>query len=228
MNIQEMGETGRILFRLALATVLGGCIGLERGTRRRPAGLRTFSLVCLGSALAMVLNLYLLQISPDGADVGRIPAAVVSGIGFLGVGTIFMTGKNYVRGLTTAACLWVTGILGIAIGAGYVRIGLGTFLLILFIMRIMFYMERRRLEKNRYIQLYVEVDRESGLTCLTEFVEKKGFAICSIEKQKKESVIVRKDAALEIEVDMKAHYSHSAFIAELGELEQLHYVEEVK
>ena len=225
MNIQE---TGTILFRLALATLLGGCIGLERETRRRPAGLRTFSLVCLGSALAMVVNLYLLQISPEGADVGRIPAAVVSGIGFLGVGTIFMTGKNYVRGLTTAACLWVTGILGITIGAGYPGIGIGAFALILFIMRVLLYMERRRLEKNRYILLYVELERENGLTCLTEFIEQKGFTICSIENQKKDSVIVRKDAALEIEVDMKDHYSHSAFLAQLGGLDRLHYVEEIK
>lgn len=219
---------GSILFRLVLATFLGGCIGLERGTRRRPAGLRTFSLVCLGSALATIANLYLLEISSSNADIGRIPAGVVSGIGFLGVGTIVMTGKNYVKGLTTAACLWVTGVLGIAIGADCIVASLISFLLILFIMKVLYYVGKYQIEKNRFIQLYIELDKEKGLSFLTDFVVSKGFEICSIDKQKKDFVIMRKDTALEIEVDMKKHHSHSAFLSELSGLEMVHYVEEVK
>lgn len=217
-----------ILLRLLLATLLGGCIGLERGTRRRPAGLRTFSLVCLGSALAMIANLYLLDISSSGTDIGRIPAGVVSGIGFLGVGTIVMTGKNYVKGLTTAACLWVTGVLGIAIGAGCIAASLISFLLIIFIMKALYYVGRYQTEKNRFILLYVELDKENGLGFLTKFILDKGFEICSIDKQKKDFVITRKDTALEIEIDMKKRQSHSGFLSEVSRLELVHYVEEVK
>ena len=93
-----------IAVRLIFATVLGGVIGLERATRHHTAGIRTFALVCLGSAISSVVNIYMVNISGNASgDISRIPAQVVSGIGFLGVGTIIITGKNQVKGLTTAS-----------------------------------------------------------------------------------------------------------------------------
>lgn len=95
---------GAIALRLLLAAVLGCVIGLERATKHHPAGMRTFALVCLGAAASAVVNIYLgTALGVGRTDMGRIPAGVVSGIGFLGVGTIIITGKNQVRGLTTAA-----------------------------------------------------------------------------------------------------------------------------
>ena len=97
---------GAIALRLLLAAVLGCVIGLERATKHHPAGMRTFALVCLGAAASAVVNIYLgTALGVGSTDMGRIPAGVVSGIGFLGVGTIIITGKNQVRGLTTAAGL---------------------------------------------------------------------------------------------------------------------------
>ncbi len=108
--------------RLVLATVLGGAIGLERGTLNRPAGLRTHILVCVGSTLAMLVSMYGLLDMRGGVltpsyDGGRIAAQVISGIGFFGAGTILREGSS-VRGLTTAASLWTVAGIGLAVGSG--------------------------------------------------------------------------------------------------------------
>lgn len=109
-----------LLLRLTLSCVLGGVIGYERQSRRKSAGLRTNVLVCLGSCLIMVLSQEIYQ-NVEGltnADPARLAAQVVSGIGFLGAGTIMKEGLT-VRGLTTAACLWVVAGVGLAVGAGF-------------------------------------------------------------------------------------------------------------
>lgn len=109
-----------LLLRLVLACVLGGLVGYERQSRRKSAGLRTNILVCLGSCLIMVLSEHIYQ-QVEGltnADPARLAAQVVSGIGFLGAGTIMKEGLT-VKGLTTAACLWVVAGVGLAVGAGF-------------------------------------------------------------------------------------------------------------
>ena len=98
--------------------MLGGIVGVEREKKGRPAGLRTYMLVCSGSALVMMTNQYLAVCYPQ-VDVSRMASQVISGIGFLGAGTIILTGKNQVRGLTTAAGLWAVACLGLAIGIGF-------------------------------------------------------------------------------------------------------------
>ena len=115
--LQGMND-GAVAIRLVLATLCGSLIGWERVVRRHSAGIRTFALVSLGSAVATALNLYLAILPNMGADVSRIPAGVVSGIGFLGAGTIIVTGRNQIKGLTTAASLWVASCMGMAFGAG--------------------------------------------------------------------------------------------------------------
>ena len=108
-----------ILFRMILALVCGGVIGLERSYKNRPAGFRTHILLCGGAAVASMTGIYLYISSLLPADPSRIGAQVVSGLGFIGAGTIIVTGKKSIKGLTTAAGLWATGIIGLAIGAGY-------------------------------------------------------------------------------------------------------------
>jgi putative Mg2+ transporter-C (MgtC) family protein len=104
--------------------VVGGLIGIERGMKHRPAGLRTYMVVCLGACLVMLTNQYIFQIFGTGDPV-RMGAQVVSGIGFLGAGVIFKNG-NVVRGITTAAGIWATAAIGMAFGAGMYIIGLFT------------------------------------------------------------------------------------------------------
>src|SRR5690606_40468539 len=108
------------ILRIFLAMIMGGFIGIERELVNRPAGFRTHTLVCMGSALVMTTSQYLFNTYSDivNLDPARLGAQVISGIGFLGAGTIMNDGHR-VRGLTTAASLWVVACLGLAVGAGY-------------------------------------------------------------------------------------------------------------
>ena len=107
-----------VVLRILLAIVIGGLIGLERGLKNRPAGLRTYMLVCVGSCLIMLTNQYIYQCTGAG-DPMRLGAQVVSGIGFLGAGTIVVTRHNQIKGLTTAAGLWASAGVGLALGIGF-------------------------------------------------------------------------------------------------------------
>lgn len=127
-----------VLFRTFLAMLLGGILGYEREKKRHPAGFRTYLVVCLGSSLAMMTGIYLNDLTGNG-DPARIAAQVISGIGFLGAGTILVTRQRQVRGLTTAAGLWASACLGLALGAGFYSGAIVSFLAIwcsLWILRI--------------------------------------------------------------------------------------------
>jgi len=128
-----------IIIRIVLATVLGGLIGIERQAKLRPAGFKTHVLVCVGSATIMILSelmfrKYYLEFGMT-SDPARLGAQVISGVGFLGAGTIIHQGVN-VRGLTTAASLWVVAAIGLAIGSGFYFLGITVSLGIMFILFI--------------------------------------------------------------------------------------------
>ena len=102
-----------IFVRFALAVLLGGIIGMERCKKGRPAGLRTHLVVCIGSASVMMVSQYIINTIDSASDPSRLGAQVISGIGFLGVGTIVVTGRNQVKGLTTAAGAMGLGVYGV-------------------------------------------------------------------------------------------------------------------
>ncbi len=108
-----------VTLRIVLATILGGIIGTERGKRGRAAGLRTHILVCLGAAMTAMTGFYVFNVLKVNFDPLRIAAQVISGIGFLGVGTILIKGQSHITGLTTAAGLWNTAAMGLALGVGF-------------------------------------------------------------------------------------------------------------
>ena len=152
-----------IIFKLALAGILGGLIGLERESLNRPAGLRTYTLVCVGSALAMVvsLDMYFQYYQTVNADPGRIAAQVISGIGFLGAGTIMREGAT-VRGLTTAAGLWVVACIGLAVGAGLYIPAIATTVLILFILIYFIHFEEKFTGMREYKGLLMLLEDRPG------------------------------------------------------------------
>lgn len=152
-----------ITFKLTLACILGGLIGLERESLSRPAGLRTYTLVCVGSALAMIvsLDMYFQYYRTVNADPGRIAAQVVSGIGFLGAGTIMREGTT-VRGLTTAAGLWVVACIGLAIGAGLYIPAIVTTMLILFVLIYFVKIEQKFTGMREYKGLVLVVQDQPG------------------------------------------------------------------
>lgn len=129
-----MLTAGEIIFRIVFAGLIGGLIGMEREANHRPAGLRTHVLVTLGSSLIMLISID--GFNSMGGDPARLAAQVVSGIGFLGAGTILRT-DNEVKGLTTAASVWVSGGIGLAIGSGYYIGGIATSILVLFALKFL-------------------------------------------------------------------------------------------
>lgn len=219
-----------VAVRLVLAAFFGSIIGIERGTKRRPAGMRTFALVCLGSALATITNIYLFTFGGTGSnatDLSRIPAGVVSGIGFLGVGMIIITGKNSVRGLTTAATLWVTATLGIAIGAGDLFSAILSFVLILIIVRVLAIVSRRQEQVSRIVSLYFELDRALGTGPLLAYIKQREFKVLSMDKQKKNKAS-NNDIIVIIELDLNRHEDHDLLVGEFGHLDCVKYAEEIK
>lgn len=215
-----------VCIRLALATILGGVIGVERGAHGQPAGMRTFALVCLGAAMAMVTDEYLVETYQTG-DPARLAAQVISGIGFLGVGTIIVTGKNFVKGLTTAAGLWTTACLGIAIGSGYVLGSLVAFACIFFVMTVMTSFSHYLDEYSPKIKLYLEVDKVDGIQALYKYLEENGYTISSIDKQKRQS-LQGKDAVLFASINLNRRCSHLEFIEGLNQSDAIHYIEEIR
>ena len=113
-----------VAFRMLLAMICGALIGLERSYKNRPAGFRTHILVCIGAAAASMTGIYLAVNRQFPTDLSRLGAQVVSGLGFIGGGTIILTKKKSIKGLTTAAGLWACGIIGLAIGAGFYEGGI--------------------------------------------------------------------------------------------------------
>ena len=117
MEIREVTYLA-VALRIVSAVIIGGLLGLERGMKHRPAGMRTYMLVCVGACLIMITNQYIYQTFGTGDPV-RMGAQVVSGIGFLGAGTIVVTRRNQIKGLTTAAGLWTSAAVGLALGIGF-------------------------------------------------------------------------------------------------------------
>lgn len=130
--------------KLLIAILAGGAIGLERELRHKPAGLRTNILICLGSALLMDLSTRIA--GPSGGDPGRIAAQVVTGIGFLGAGTILHT-RGTITGLTSAATIWVVAAIGLTAGAGFVFEALAATITVMVVLEGMGYVERRFLDR---------------------------------------------------------------------------------
>ncbi len=143
-----------VIARLLLATVLGGIIGFERGRHRRAAGLRTHILVCLGSTMTSLIGLFAMNVLNNGGDVLRISAQVISGIGFLGVGMILVRNHSVVTGLTTAAGLWATSAIGIAIGFGFYSGAFVATILCVLVVTLLGYFERKG---KRITYLYLEI-----------------------------------------------------------------------
>lgn len=161
-QIKEIYETlvelniWSICFRILLALIFGGCIGLERGYHGRAAGLRTHILVCLGATLASMTGVYEVGVLGFAADPMRVAAQVISGIGFLGVGTIIVRNRSQVTGLTTAAGLWATGSIGLAIGIGFYIAAIMAFLIVFLTITLFIHFEKRpRKAMNNYC--YVEL-----------------------------------------------------------------------
>lgn len=162
-----------VAIRLVLAMILGGAIGIERGKQGRAAGMRTHILVCLGAALATMIGFFATEKLGYSNDPLRIAAQVVSGIGFLGVGTILLKGRFQITGLTTAAGLWCAAAIGLALGAGFYEGALIVFICALLTITIVSRLESRLNRKYRRFGMYIEITSDKAVRRAIDFMEEK-------------------------------------------------------
>lgn len=165
-------NTVSVAVRIILAMLVGGLIGLERGKQGRAAGMRTHILVCLGAALTVMIGFYSNNVLGYATDPMRISAQVVSGIGFLGVGTILIKGRFQITGLTTAACVWATATIGLAIGAGFYEGALLVFLATFLTVTVFHKLEYKLGKHQKRFGMYVEINSDKSIRKTIEHLEK--------------------------------------------------------
>ncbi len=181
MDIREVTYLA-VALRILTAIILGGLLGLERGLKNRAAGLRTYMLVCVGACLIMVTNQYIYQVYKAGDPV-RMGAQVVSGIGFLGAGTIIITRKNQIKGLTTAAGLWASAGVGLALGIGFYEAALCGTLAVFFVLTLLQKLDSRVHRKARDIEVYIELTQNLTLGDFLRQVREMGIEVRHIQKE---------------------------------------------
>lgn len=214
-----------ITLRLILAIVCGGLIGYDRGKKRRPAGFRTHILVCLGSALVMITNQYIVEELSYGGDPTRLGAQVISGIGFLGAGTILITSKQQVKGLTTAAGLWASACMGLAIGIGFYGGAILGCLFILGSMTLLHRFDDFVMARTRLIEVYVEVKSVKGIGHIIDYIKGNGMEITNLEISKSRNP--EDSVGLLITIKQQERMSHDNLITMIASVDEVTMVEEI-
>jgi putative Mg2+ transporter-C (MgtC) family protein len=214
-----------VLVRSFLSTVLVGIIGLERGIKNRPAGLRTYMLVSLGASLVMMTNQYISQVFGTG-DPARMAAQVVSGIGFLGAGTIIVTSRSQIKGLTTAAGLWAAAAMGLATGIGFYEAALIGAVLIFFILSILHEFDDRMRKRTKQIEAYIELRRQVPLGNFIRYVREQRIETSNMQMQ---SEFYQGEGIVAFVVTLKGldKQSHDDIIRILRMMDGLAYMEEL-
>lgn len=213
-----------VAVRIAAALIVGGILGLERERKNRAAGLRTYMLVCVGACLIMLTNQYIYQTTGSG-DPMRLGAQVVSGIGFLGAGTIIVTKRNQIKGLTTAAGLWSSAAVGLSLGVGFYEAALAAGAAIYFVMTVLRYWDIRMHKRSKYMDLYMEVSTGVGLAQVLRQIRALGLEVYSIDSDSYACVDDAK--VLIISLKLPKRMSHSDLIVKIEQIEGMLYIKEL-
>ena len=220
-----------ILFRIFLSVMIGGFLGMERGKKNRPAGLRTYILVCLGSALVMMTNQYV-YVTYQTGDPMRLGAQVISGVGFLGAGTIILTGRNKIMGITTAAGLWTAACGGLAIGVGFYEGAVLGGIVIAFTVSGLLRFDIWLRKKSKYLELYVEYNAEKGaFSGFLQYAREHQFEVKNIQISKgymwQSSEGRQRTLSYIVTVSSQVHRTHSEMIEVLAHEKGVQFIEEL-
>lgn len=214
-----------MFLRLLTAMVIGFTIGLDRELKRRGAGIRTHVLVCIGAALVMMTSQYILVQFPEAnADMNRLGAQVISGVGFLGVGTIIVTGKNQVRGLTTAAGLWACACAGLAVGIGFVEGALMAVVMMMVSLRGLKIFERHVRRYARNFTLYVEFEHTENIPRLISFLRAGNLRFSNFSMES--SQIAGKGPSATMYIELSRTMLKNDLLEEIQKLDGIRYAEE--
>jgi len=204
---------------------LCGVIGIERGIRNRPAGFITYILVGMGATVVMVTNEYVTTVY-GGSDPTRMAAQVVSGIGFLGAGTILTTSKNQIRGLTTAAGLWTTAAIGLACGVGFYSGAIMAWLLIMFALTFLRKFDKYIKEHARMMEIFIEYNEEFSVKTLLEYARNCNYEITDMEFGKLKT-IDREYGTLSLVMHFKRQVDHNNVISVIKEFKGVNFIREI-
>ena len=229
-------NTASLLLRLFLAMLAGGILGLERVRKHRPAGSRTYMLVSVGAALAMLLGQYeyTMVTGPwsevageigQRVDVSRFGAQVINGIGFLGAGTILVTGRQQVKGLTTSAGLWASACMGLAIGAGFYECVLLGVLLIFLAMRVLPILEDALVECAPVMNLYVEFESLDNIGTIISRIKTQHAQVLDIEIDHGHSAHSQNPSAV-VSLHLEDRRPHTRVLIALAGLDCVYAIEE--
>ena len=215
-----------LVIKLTLAVIFGGIIGLERGRKRRPAGFRTHILVCVGATMAMCISRYCVDTLGITTDVSRLGAQVINGIGFLGAGTIIVTRRQEVKGLTTAAGLWACACMGLALGAGFFECALMAFATIIMSTTLLEKVEKLITSRSLNMNLNVIVTETSVVHDVHEVLREMDIRIFDSEITNVRE-LASESPNVVIETKLLKRRPHVEIIAALAAIEGVISVEEL-
>lgn len=215
-----------VTLRIALSVLCGGVLGLERGRANQSAGMRTYILVCLGATVVMLTGQYMFDKFSTG-DPARLGAQVISGIGFLGAGTILVTRKIQVKGLTTAACLWASACIGLAVGIGFYWGAILSTALIYLGMTIMQRLERRVVETSPDMTFFAEFDSSKSLGQFIRSLREQNYTIDDVQLNKTEHPKGKGVSAI-FRVRTAYPSSHSQIIETFSAFEGVQFIEKIR
>ena len=224
MAIREITQLS-IIVRILASILVGGLIGVERGMKNRPAGLRTYMLVCVGSCLIMLTNQFIYQTTGAG-DPMRLGAQVVSGIGFLGAGTIVVTKHNQIKGLTTAAGLWASAGVGLAFGVGFYEGALTAAIGIYSILTILQRWEKRLHKRVRTLDVYIELLAAVPLSEFIQNIRTLDFHIEDVQFEQ-DSTLEANTRAIVLTLKAQKREDHLILLDRIRRLEGVVHLEEL-
>lgn len=212
-----------VLVRLTLAVILSGLIGVQRTSKKHAAGFRTYVLVGLGATIAMLTNQFLVQ-SFNTGDAARLGAQVISGIGFLGAGTILITSRSQIRGLTTAAGLWACACIGLSIGAGFYTLAILGGVIVLIVLISFSKIEYIFNNRAKTFELHVELHSRPDLKALITHFRNNHVNIFSLEHNSAYSSSGLSVYTISIEITKEANKTYKTPKDLLNDISKLPYV----
>ena len=214
MEIREVTYLA-VALRTVSAVIIGGLLGLERGMKHRPAGMRTYMLVCVGACLIMITG-----------DPVRMGAQVVSGIGFLGAGTIVVTRRNQIKGLTTAAGLWTSAAVGLALGIGFYEAAAAGALAVFVVITLLQRMDNNLHRKSKQVEAYIELSQEITLGDFLRSVRDNNSEIGNVQREQDADSDAGNRAYIAT-IKVKKRTSHGEILEIVRDIPGVAYLEEL-
>ena len=222
---REMTLLG-VAVRMISAVICGGLVGLEREFKRRPAGFRTHILICLGASVTILTNLYLYQVLHLYTDISRMGAQAIAGIGFIGAGTIIVTKRRRVKGLTTAAGLWAISAIGLVCGAGYLELAYFATAMILVAEMLLVKFEYHLARRVEDVNLYIEYRHSVCIEQIMRVLKEQKIPVINLEITRITEGEEHRYCAI-IEVEARKEQLDRSVMASLTAIEDVTNIEEL-